>query len=266
MVRCAGVDIGSRTVKLVVVEDGAMVRREVVYNSHDPLEICDGLLAGESFDRLVATGYGRHLLREQMGCAVVTEIRAVAVGAHAVHPAARTLVDIGGQDTKAIAVDGQGRAGRFVMNDKCAAGTGRFLEMAAQALSFSMRHFVAAAETAPSACRVSPMCAVFAESEMVSLVGRGTPRDQLALGIHRGIAERTAAMVRPLLGEGEILMCGGGALNACLHRELSAVLGRPVRLPPHPQILAALGCALVAASAADPPNQMDAPASRRPEP
>jgi (R)-2-hydroxyacyl-CoA dehydratese activating ATPase len=264
--RCAGVDIGSRTVKLVIIDDGAVVRAQVVYNSHDPLEICDGLLASEPCDRIVVTGYGRHLLREHLGCEAVTEIRAVAVGAHRVHPTARTLVDIGGQDTKAIAIDEQGRAGRFVMNDKCAAGTGRFLEMAAQALSFTMRSFIAAAEAATTARRISPMCAVFAESEMVSLVGRGTPRDELALGIHRGIAERTAAMVRPLLGTGEVLMCGGGALNGCLRRELSALLGRPVRLPPQPQTLAALGCALVAASAADLSNLADAPASRRREP
>ncbi len=250
-VRAAGLDIGSRTVKLVVLEHDQVVWREVAETTHDPLAACRQLLADASADRLVVTGYGRHLLRQHVPAEVVTEIRAAAVGARYLHPATGTIIDIGGQDTKAIALDAQGRVRKFEMNDKCAAGTGRFLEVMATVLAYTLEEFAAAACAAPSAARVNSMCTVFAESEVVSLVAQRTPRDHLALGIHTAIAERTAAMARRALGDGDVLFCGGVAHNPCVRQRLAYELGRPIHTPEHPQTVAALGCALLATGNGD---------------
>ncbi|HPC84054.1 MAG TPA: acyl-CoA dehydratase activase [Thermoanaerobaculaceae bacterium] len=244
-----GLDIGSRTVKLVAIEGGRVVLEEVAETTHDPLGVCHRLLDGARPDRLVVTGYGRHLVQRHVEAEAVTEIRAAAAGARHLRPAARTVIDIGGQDTKAIALDDQGRVRKFEMNDKCAAGTGRFLEVMATALAYTLDEFAAAACSAPAAARVNSMCTVFAESEVVSLVARRTPRDQLALGIHAAIAERTAAMARRLLGDGEVFFCGGVARNGCVRARLAEELGRPVHTPDNPQTVAALGCALLAGDA-----------------
>ncbi len=245
--RAAGLDIGSRTIKLVVWEDGRTVAQRVVETTHDPLRVCQQLVQESAPDRLVATGYGRHLVREHLGAEVVTEIRAAAVGAHHLQPTVGLVVDIGGQDTKAIALDPSGRVRKFEMNDKCAAGTGRFLEVMATALAYTLEDFAAAASSAAAAAKVSAMCTVFAESEVVSLLARGTPRDQLALGIHSAIVERTSAMARRLLGEGDVLFCGGVAHNPFVRAKLAEFLGRPVHVPESPQTVGALGCALLAA-------------------
>lgn len=251
--RAFGLDIGSRTSKLVVLEHGRVVRREVTETTHDPLAVCRRLLGDEQPAPLVVTGYGRHLVRQHLPAEAVTEIRAAAVGARHLLPAVETVLDIGGQDTKAIALDTEGRVRKFEMNDKCAAGTGRFLEVMATALAYTLDEFAAAACAAPATAKVNSMCTVFAESEVVSMVARQTPRDHLALGIHTAIAERTAAMARRLLGDGDILFCGGVALNPCVRARLAAELGRAVHTPEHPQTVAALGCALLASANGDRP-------------
>jgi predicted CoA-substrate-specific enzyme activase len=140
-VRSVGIDIGSRTVELAVVENGRLVRALVRENSFEPLAVCRELLAGERFDAITTTGYGRHLFAEKIGGRVVTEIRAAAVGARRLFPGCGTVLDIGGQDTKAIAVDVDGAVGRFEMNDECAAGTGRFVEVMAMALGATLDEF-----------------------------------------------------------------------------------------------------------------------------
>ena len=242
--RIIGLDIGSRTVKRVMVEDGEVAGHLVVPNDHDPLAVCDGLLSGLHPDRVVATGYGRHLYAENREAATLTEIRAVSLGARRVCPGARTLLDIGGQDTKAIALDARGAVAKFEMNDRCAAGTGRFLEVMATALSYPMDGFVRAGREADGARTINAMCTVFAESEVVSATARGADRAELARGLHEAVVRRAVAMMRRLPLEDEIVFCGGGALNACLHELVAAALGREVRLPPEPQIVAALGAAL----------------------
>ena len=242
--RVIGLDIGSRTVKKVTVEDGEMTNQLVVANNHDPLAVCDELLAGESVDQVVATGYGRHLYAEHRGAGTVTEIRAVALGARRVCPRARTLLDIGGQDTKVIALDASGAVSKFEMNDRCAAGTGRFLEVMATALSYPMDGFVRAGREARGSQSINAMCTVFAESEVISATARGVDRQELARGLHDAVARRAVAMLRRLPIEDEIVFCGGGALNACLREMIASSLGREVRLRPAPQIVAAFGAAL----------------------
>lgn len=247
--RTLGVDLGSRTVKVVLLADGQVAHQAVREASFDPWRVCQELMAGLKFERAVATGYGRHLFQRQMGGEVVSEIRAVSEGANRLFEGCTTVLDIGGQDTKVVSLDERGRVRKFEMNDKCAAGTGRFLEVMAQALGFTMEEFVSAALAADRGERVSSMCTVFAESEVVGMVARGVGREELALGIHRAVAERAAAMVKRVGGGGEVVFCGGAAYNLCLLRLLEELVARPLRLPPQPQTVAALGCAWLAAAA-----------------
>jgi (R)-2-hydroxyacyl-CoA dehydratese activating ATPase len=246
--RAAGIDIGSRTVKVAVMENGRLAAHRVAYNSHDPIEVCRGLLDGIAYDALFATGYGRHLFKQYWPCTLVTEIKAVAVGSRFFAPVVRAVLDVGGQDTKAVALDARGAVAKFEMNDKCAAGTGRFLEIMATALAYSMEDFAGAASQSAAEQKVSPMCTVFAESEVVSLVARGVPRDGLAAGLHRTVAQRVAAMLRRVPVEGDVVFCGGVALNACLRRLIEQELGFRLVVPDQPQLIAAVGGALLAAA------------------
>ena len=243
--RHAGIDIGSRTIKLVVLEDGTLSHQHKVANSFNPLQTCDALLAGVAYDRITATGYGRHLFQgHHPAAAVITELKAFALGAAHLDGSCRTVLDIGGQDTKAIALDERGGIRKFEMNDKCAAGTGRFLEIMATALGYSYEEFAAAAQTAARAEPISNMCTVFAESEVISLVTRGVPRQEIALGIHRAIATRAVSLLRRVPLHGRLLFAGGVAHNPCMRALLTAELGLELLLAPDPQLVGALGCAL----------------------
>lgn len=241
----AGIDIGSRAVKLVVMENGSVVRSLVEDTGSDPLAVCRRLLAGVTCDSITATGYGRHLFREHWPAAeVITEIKAVARGAVSLVPACRTVIDIGGQDTKAIALGPSGKVQKSVMNDRCAAGSGQFLEMMATALAYERDEFVAAATRATRAERLNSMCTVFAQSEVVSLIARGASREEIALGVHQAIASRTAALAGGVPLEETIVFTGGCARNPRLVSLLGEALKRPLHVPPEPQTVAALGCAL----------------------
>lgn len=250
--RRLGVDIGSRAVKLTLCEQDQVLLRKLAPGGWDPLQVCGELLAGESWDLLAVTGYGRQLGARHFGCEALTEIKAVARGAVHLHPGIRGVIDIGGQDTKVIRLDSRGRMQKFLMNERCAAGTGRFLEVMATAMGLRLDEFVAAALSAEQAEPLSSMCAVFAESEVISHISRGAGREGLALGIHRSVAQRTLALVRSLELDGPLLFTGGGALNACLVRELGLQLD--LHLTEHPQHVAALGCALSAGEAS--PNSV----------
>ncbi len=243
--RAAGIDIGSRTVKFVVMENREIVHEAIAYNSHDPISVARSLLQECPFDRLTATGYGRHLISRTLGCEVATEIRAAAIGTAVMVPTGRTIIDIGGQDIKVISTGENGEVRRFEMNDKCAAGTGRFLEIMAAALSLSMSEFIQLAQTAVQPVRITSMCTVFAESEVVSQLARGCARDELALGIHHAIAQRIAGMAQRTSLTETIVVCGGVARNATLIRELTRVLGLPVVTPDRAQLIPAIGAAML---------------------
>ncbi|OPY07115.1 MAG: R-phenyllactate dehydratase activator [Syntrophaceae bacterium PtaB.Bin038] len=241
-----GLDIGSRTVKLVVCENGVikMTRKEA--NTHDPLSLCRDMLCGIEADRIIATGYGRHLLGGYLPCETVSEIKAFARGSQAIHKPCSTVLDIGGQDTKAISLDDKGKIARFQMNDKCAAGTGRFLEVMATALGLSLEDFIEAAASAETAEPVNSMCAVFAESEVISMIARGSSRAGIALGIHQAVARRAVSLLEKVSVREDILFAGGVALNPCMRTQIEEQLGRLVIVPQDPQIVGALGCALMA--------------------
>jgi len=241
-----GLDIGSRSVKLVLLREGEVVHEEIRYHTHDPLETCQLLLAGHQPHRLMATGYGRRFGEARWGCRTVTEIKAVAVGARHLFPACRTIIDIGGQDTKAVGLDAEGRTRKFEMNDKCAAGTGRFLEVMAMALGLSLGEFSALALAATETAQVNDMCTVFAESEVVSLIARGTPKDSLARGLHLSVVRKAAALAQRVGLEAPILLCGGVGHNPCIRALLEETLGAPVSVAKNPQTVAALGPGLLA--------------------
>jgi len=242
--RVAGIDVGSRTVKAVVLEDGDVLLSRRADTSYDPLAVCRELLGDVSFDRLTATGYGRHIVRELYGCAVVTEIRAFALGARTLFPECRAVLDIGGQDTKVIALDEGGRVLRFEMNDRCAAGTGRFLEIMASALRYPVPEFGRAALEAPKAEKISSMCTVFAESEVISLITRGARREEVALGIHEAIGQRVLSMLGRMPTLQGLVFAGGVAHNVCIRRLVAQSLGVPPVVPADPQMVGALGAAI----------------------
>ncbi len=242
-----GLDIGSQTIKLVVWKNGAVVLTRKELTSHDPLAVCRELLKNTPGGPLRATGYGRHLVKEYLQCETISEIKAFALGARAVFPSCRTILDIGGQDTKAISLTADGRIDKFHMNDKCAAGTGRFLEIMATALGLSLEDFMTEALAAKTSHPINSMCTVFAESEVISTIARGTARPAIALGIHQAIAARAVSLLERVSITDDILFAGGVALNRCIQKEIENKLGRKVHAPDAPQIIGALGCALLAA-------------------
>lgn len=244
--RFAGIDIGSRTVELVVLENGAIVEYYQDNSGPDPLATSQAVLGGTHFDAMLATGYGRELMELHSQAPTVTEIKAYAVGARRVCPDCRTILDIGGQDIKAISLYDDGRVRKFEMNDRCAAGSGKFLEMMAIALGYTLAEFAVAALNAEQAVSISSMCAVFAESEVTSLLHRGSDRAGVALGLHRSVLKRTLSMLSRVGITGPLVFAGGVAQNRCMQNLLNAELGIQVVIPNLPQHVGALGAALLA--------------------
>ncbi len=265
--RCIGVDIGSRTTCVAVVEDGALVHSEVFLTGVTPLdELLPRLESigwrpgqGEGDGdgtKLVATGYGRHHMAERLGVPVVTELNASVAGVRTLAERAGggawdcprpplLLLDVGGEDTKAVLVEEGWLMADFVLNDRCAAGTGRFLEMAAAALGLDVDAMVEEASAADEESSISSVCAVFAESELVSRVAAGERRDTLARGVHRSVVSRISSQLS-MLDAGCVLpvvFVGGGALNRCLVEMLKEE-GWKVVVPPEPQVVVALGAAV----------------------
>lgn len=240
----AGIDIGSRTVKVVAIENGRIEVTRIANNTFDPVTVGRELLGGIHYDVLTATGYGRHIFKKHYECSVISEIKAFAIGSRALFPDCRAILDIGGQDTKVISLSESGRVLKFEMNDKCAAGTGRFIEIMAGAMNYRLEDFGEAALTAGNACKISNMCTVFAESEVISLLNSGAQRDEVALGIHEAITKRVLSMIGRLPAFASMIFAGGVARNNCIKYLLERSLGVPVLVPDEPQIVGALGAAL----------------------
>jgi predicted CoA-substrate-specific enzyme activase len=233
-------------VELVVLQGDEIVFSRMMPSGFDPLASASELLAESYYDRLIATGYGRHLLEVSHDVDTVTEIKAYACGARHVHPSCRTVLDIGGQDVKAIAIGENGRVQKFEMNDRCAAGSGKFLEIMARTLGYSLSEFGERALASTQDVMVNSMCTVFAESEVVSLLHKGTVREDIALGVHRSIVKRAVGMLNRVSLCEPVLFAGGGALNPCMRKLLTDALGVAVHVPDDPQMLGALGAALIA--------------------
>ncbi|MDN5326543.1 MAG: hypothetical protein PWP41_1239 [Moorella sp. (in: firmicutes)] len=249
----AGVDIGSLTTKAVVVRDGRMAGAAVLKSGVNSVEIAEKALqealeqagaGAESLDGIVATGYGR--IRVPFAQRRVTEITCHARGIYHLWPEVRTVIDIGGQDSKVILLDAGGKVRDFVMNEKCAAGTGRFLEVMAGALDVPVEEMGAISQQAGQGASISSMCTVFAESEVVSLVAEGRPVAEIIRGLHNAVAQRVVAMAQRVGWEEPVAMTGGVAKNPGVVKSLEENLGTSIRVPPDPQIIGALGAALLA--------------------
>jgi predicted CoA-substrate-specific enzyme activase len=242
--RVLGLDVGSRTVDAVWLEDGAVLEGAVLDAGFAPQDMAADLVGRRPVDRIVATGYGRHAAAERFGAAAITEIGAYALGASHLFPEARSILDIGGQDTKVILLAPGGKVADFEMNDKCAAGTGRFLEVMARAFGLEVGDLGAEALTADEAVTVSAMCTVFAESEVIGLLHRGEPRASIARGLHEAVARRTLSSLRRVRAAPPLVFAGGGARNAALVELVAAGVDGEVLVAPDPQTVGALGAAL----------------------
>ncbi len=252
---CAGIDAGSRTLKIVLLDADRIepVASGVVVQAIDQERLASDLLEKllheqrlrrDDLGEVVATGYGRKLV--QTAHTTFTEITCQARGVRYRVPDARTIVDIGGQDSKLVRLKDGGAVADFVMNDRCAAGTGRFLEMLAAQLGTPFSQLESLVGRSRSPAVISSMCVVFAESEIVGLLAAGVLPEDIVRGVQTAIATRIAAMTGRNLAE-PILFTGGVALVPGMGDALEAVLGRPVRIAPQPQLTCALGAALLAA-------------------
>lgn len=242
----AGIDIGSRTIELVVVDDSGTVTSSLQADTgFDPMTVAKRMIHETGYDHIMATGYGRNLFEVSCDAPTVTEIKAHARGARAFFAEAETVLDIGGQDSKAIAMLDNGRVRKFEMNDRCAAGTGKFMEIMARTLGFDIGAFGNEALLAESELTISSMCTVFAESEVTSLIARGHGRREIARGLHTSVVSRVTAMINRVAGKGDIVFTGGVAKNPCMQQMLADKTGRRVLIPADPQMVGALGAALL---------------------
>ena len=248
-----GVDVGSASSKVVILEDGIRVVTEKVVQlgtgSSGPQRVLEEALEAsglrmEDMARGVATGYGRFSF--EGADRQVSEISCHAKGIYHLVPSARTIIDIGGQDAKAIKLDERGGVVQFFMNDKCAAGTGRFIDVMARVLEVTtgeMQDYDAkATEPAP----ISSTCTVFAESEVISQLSQGTSKENIIAGVHASVAVKACGLAYRGGVTPDVVMSGGVAQNAGVVRAISKELKQQVIVAPHPQVAGALGAALYA--------------------
>jgi len=254
----AGVDIGSLTAKAVILQDTNILGYSIIPAGPDVVKVAEHTLtmaldkAGLGRDHLaaiVSTGYGR--AKVPLASKAVTEITCDAKGAHYLFPETRMVIDIGGQDSKVVSLDREGRVIDFAMNDKCAAGTGRFLEVMAQALEIDLNQLGPVSLKHKKSVVISSMCTVFAESEVISLIAEGYPKEDILNGLHQAIASRVAAMAQSLRVENMVTLSGGVAKNTGVVKALEQSLKVKVKVPLEPQIIAALGAAICAQEMAD---------------
>ncbi len=250
-----GIDAGSTTTKLVAVDAGGALVWHRVEPTDPRMEaqtrrLIDDARASSNGDSsgaalpLVATGYGRNLVAG--ADRKVTEITCHARGVYRRIGHGGTLIDIGGQDSKVIVIGANGRVLHFAMNDKCAAGTGRFLEVVARRLNMDLDQFAAEALSTAEEAPISSTCTVFAESEIISLLAHGRPVEQIVRGLHRSLVGRIAALARTASAQPPLLLSGGVARSEAVRRFLGDALGGEVQVPDSPQLMGAYGAALLA--------------------
>lgn len=244
--RQAGIDIGSRSIELVVIEEGKVIVRKQAESGYNPVERVKELVADISFDKVMTTGYGRASLEVAFDYPTVTEIKAYGTGAAALHPGVRGILDIGGQDTKVISLNENGKVSKFEMNDKCAAGTGKFLEMMATTLGYQQHTLGLEALKGQEGLEINSMCAVFAESEVTSLLAKGCQRADIALAVHQSVCRRAVGMIKRQDLKTPVLFAGGVANNLCMIHLLKQTFGDDLIIPKSPQFVGAYGAAILA--------------------
>jgi predicted CoA-substrate-specific enzyme activase len=243
----AGLDLGSVNTKLVVLENGEQVYRQVIPSRFDSVQAGISLLntyaeeQGEKLLNLVVTGYGRVNFPEGK---VLTEISCQSRGSHAYYPEHSYILDLGGQDAKVIRKSAEGKVLQFIMNDKCAAGTGRFLDVILKGLDLTTQELALAAEAKPAL--INSMCTVFAESEVITMIAKGIPKPEVVAGLFKSTAKRLANFVNSAGQPETLIFTGGGAHYNLLVRFLKQELKVKIVIPPEPELTAALGAALLA--------------------
>jgi predicted CoA-substrate-specific enzyme activase len=250
----AGIDIGSRVTKTAILKDNKILSYSIIDSCSDPEKaakwsmeeaLSKSRLSWDEITYIVATGYGRVAFKKANK--IVTELTCHARGAHFFYPTVRTVIDIGGQDSKVIQVDEIGNMIDFAMNDKCAAGTGRFLEIVSHILEIPIEEMGNFSLSSTYPLHLSSTCAVFAETEVISLLASKQKKEDIAAGVHSAIARRVGNMVKSFGTKEDIVFVGGVAKNEGVKRALERFLDKnfvPVRSDP--QIIGAIGAALLA--------------------
>jgi len=251
---CAGIDAGSRAIKIVLIdtEEMQVVAKGLTDQGVEQDKLTSALfkkvlkkngLNKKDIATIVATGYGRNAVR--IADTTITEITCHAVGVHNLVPDAMTVIDIGGQDSKLLRLDGNGRVRDFVMNDRCAAGTGRFLEVVAERLDVKLEALGKLAANSTNPAAISSMCVVFAETEITGLLASGTSREDIVAGVQASIAARIISMAGRN-AEAPIIFTGGVAMVSGMAEAMQNSLGQTVSICPDPQMTGALGAAILA--------------------
>jgi len=252
----AGVDVGSTQTKAVIMTDNGdrtILARALVDTGANVRKAAENafLLACRKAEIpqtdvgfVVGTGYGRYNI--SFGNTQLTEISCHARGAHFVCPGTRTVIDMGGQDAKAISVGSDGQVLDFVMNDKCAAGTGRFLANAADVMGIELDEIGPLSQRATRPVRIATVCTVFVESDILSYLAQGKKGEDIMAGVHLAIAKRTLSLARRVAIEPDITMTGGVARNIGMVRALEEVLGAKMQVSPDAQFIGAIGAAVFA--------------------
>ncbi len=253
----AGVDVGSLSTDVSIINFTGKVLSEIVIPTgvngteaaesafNSALKLAD--LTREDIVAFTATGYGRASVAFATG--KTTEISCHGVGAHHLFPKTGTVIDIGGQDSKVIQIDSRGRMLDFTMNDKCAAGTGRFLEVMANRLELDLDELSSPSNIKGESAPISSTCTVFAESEVISLLAKHTPREHIVHGLQRSIVNRIWSMVASIGIKGEVTLTGGVANNKGLVTLMEEKLGLTLNIPENPQTVGSLGAAHIASRA-----------------
>lgn len=244
-----GCDVGSTYTKAVILdENGKMVAHTTLkskINSEQSAKMAlDEVIAqaGHKPDYLIGTGYGRN--KVPFADENISEISCHAMGVHVTDPSVKAIIDIGGQDVKGISIDTDGTVKNFAMNDKCAAGTGRFYEAMARSFEMSLEDFSSLSLSAKNVIPITAQCTVFAESEVITLVGEGKPMDEIAAGIQMSVAKRCFVMAKKAGATDSITLTGGCAKNAGLKKAIEQVLRlKVIELSTDPQLMGALGAA-----------------------
>ena len=249
-----GIDSGSVSTKIVFVDEKKQILGfkivstgvEIANTAGNALSSLLKKIGAEQKDieRIISTGYGRHIMPFSGG--QVTEITCQATGINQINKRVRTIIDIGGQDCKIIKVDSLGKVESFVMNDKCAAGTGRFLEVMAGVLAIDLNESGDLALQSKNVLPISNQCTVFAETEVISLIARGHNKIDILAGLHCAIAKRVVSLARRVKVEEEVALTGGVAKNSGVVKEMEHLLGTKLFIPEEPQITCAFGAAIIA--------------------
>jgi len=240
-----GLDVGSTYIKVAFFEKGNLKALERDNTSYQPLEKCLRYIEKYQPDQVVATGYGRNLINTNLeNCTTISEIKAFAIGAKFIHPKVRTILDIGGQDTKAISLDEKGKVVKFEMNDRCSAGTGRFLEIMCKALGYKIEDLNHLEIEGEVKVKISSLCTVFAESEVISLIAQGVPREEILKGVHLSVVYKVLSMLKRILIREDLVFAGGCSQNKLLKRLLENQLKIKVITLKESPFLGAIGAGI----------------------